>query len=120
MKDVKIDFLGHAGFLITTKNRKIAIIGYGIQGRGQALNLRDSGLEVIASEIKESQNYEIAKKDGFHSFKKFYDKRLYDRRTRYKGSRSGRSTEILQASRELEPQKYRQVQIFCEARIRPI
>jgi len=47
------------------KGRKIAIIGYGIQGRGQALNLRDSGLEVIVSEIKESPNYETAKKDGF-------------------------------------------------------
>ncbi len=47
------------------KNKKIAIIGYGIQGRGQALNLRDSGLNVIVSEIKESPNYEIAKKDGF-------------------------------------------------------
>jgi len=28
------------------KNRTIAIIGYGIQGRGQALSLRDSGLNV--------------------------------------------------------------------------
>ena len=48
------------------KNKKIAIIGYGIQGRGQALNLRDSGLNVIVSEIKESPNYEIAKSDGFN------------------------------------------------------
>lgn len=47
------------------KGKKIAIIGYGIQGRGQALNLRDSGLSVIVSEIKESPNYEIAKDDGF-------------------------------------------------------
>ena len=47
------------------KDKKIAIIGYGIQGRGQALNLRDSGLNVIVSEIKESPNYEVAKKDGF-------------------------------------------------------
>ncbi|MBU4589351.1 MAG: ketol-acid reductoisomerase, partial [Candidatus Omnitrophica bacterium] len=29
------------------KGKKIAIIGYGIQGRGQALNLRDSGLDVV-------------------------------------------------------------------------
>ena len=47
------------------KDKKIAIIGYGIQGRGQALNLRDSGLNVVVSEIKESPNYEIAKRDGF-------------------------------------------------------
>ena len=47
------------------KDKKIAIVGYGIQGRGQALNLRDSGLDVIVSEIKESPNYKIAKSDGF-------------------------------------------------------
>ena len=47
------------------KDKKIAIVGYGIQGRGQALNLRDSGLNVIVSEIKESPNYNIAKNDGF-------------------------------------------------------
>jgi len=52
--------------LSVLKAKKIAIIGYGIQGRGQALNLRDSGLNVIVSEIKESPNYEIAKKDGFN------------------------------------------------------
>jgi ketol-acid reductoisomerase len=51
--------------LSVLKNKKIAIIGYGIQGRGQALNLRDSGLNVIVSELKESPNYEIAKGDGF-------------------------------------------------------
>ncbi len=48
------------------KDKTIAIIGYGIQGRGQSLNLRDSGLNVVVSEIKESPNYEIAKKDGFN------------------------------------------------------
>ena len=29
------------------KDKTIAILGYGNQGRSQALNLRDSGLEVI-------------------------------------------------------------------------
>ena len=47
------------------KNKKIAIIGYGIQGRGQALNLRDSGLDVIVAELEGTTNYEQAKKDGF-------------------------------------------------------
>jgi len=45
--------------------KKIAIIGYGIQGRGQALNLRDSGLDVIVSELKDTENYKNAIKDGF-------------------------------------------------------
>jgi ketol-acid reductoisomerase len=47
------------------KNKTIAIIGYGIQGRGQALCLRDSGCKVVVSEIEGTPNYEQAKKDGF-------------------------------------------------------
>jgi len=47
------------------KDKKIAIIGYGIQGRAQALNLKDSGMNVIVSELKDTPNYEQAVKDGF-------------------------------------------------------
>ncbi len=47
------------------KGKKIAIIGYGIQGRGQSLNLRDSGLDVIVSELQGTPNYDTAVKDGF-------------------------------------------------------
>jgi len=47
------------------KSKTIAIIGYGIQGRGQALCLRDSGCKVIVSELEGTPNYEQAKKDGF-------------------------------------------------------
>ena len=47
------------------KGKTIAIIGYGIQGRGQALCLRDSGCNVIISELEGTPNYEQAKKDGF-------------------------------------------------------
>ncbi|MCK5215501.1 MAG: ketol-acid reductoisomerase [Candidatus Omnitrophica bacterium] len=47
------------------KDRKIAIIGYGIQGSAQALNLRDSGLNVIVAEREDSANYGIAIADGF-------------------------------------------------------
>ena len=47
------------------KNKKIAIIGYGIQGRAQALNLKDSGLNVIVSELEGTPNFDQAKKDGF-------------------------------------------------------
>lgn len=51
--------------LSALKGKKIAIIGYGIQGRGQSLNLRDSGLDVIVSELEGTPNYENAKADGF-------------------------------------------------------
>ena len=47
------------------KDKIVAIIGYGIQGRGQALCLRDSGINVIVSELEDTPNYEQAKQDGF-------------------------------------------------------
>jgi len=47
------------------KKRKVGIIGYGIQGHGQAQNLRDSGIEVIVSDLEGSPNWEKANKDGF-------------------------------------------------------
>jgi ketol-acid reductoisomerase len=47
------------------KDKTIAIIGYGIQGRGQALCLRDSGCRVVVSELAGTPNFEQAKKDGF-------------------------------------------------------
>lgn len=47
------------------KTKTIAIIGYGIQGRGQALCLRDSGCEVLVSELEGTENYQLAKEDGF-------------------------------------------------------
>lgn len=47
------------------KGKKIAIIGYGSQGHAQAQNLRDSGLEVIVSDLPGTENYKQAEKDGF-------------------------------------------------------
>jgi len=47
------------------KGKKIAIVGYGIQGRGQGLNLRDSGVDVIIAQRKGGKNYDQAIEDGF-------------------------------------------------------
>ncbi len=47
------------------KGKTTAIVGYGIQGRGQGLNLRDSGIEVIISQRPGGKNYELALEDGF-------------------------------------------------------
>ena len=47
------------------KGKKVAIIGYGIQGRGQGLNLRDSGVEVLIAQRKGGKNYDLAIEDGF-------------------------------------------------------
>lgn len=47
------------------KDKTIAVIGYGIQGRGQALCLRDSGCRVVIGQRQGSANFEQAKGDGF-------------------------------------------------------
>lgn len=47
------------------KGKKIAIIGYGSQGHAQAQNLRDSGLDVIVSQRKGGENYDLAVRHGF-------------------------------------------------------
>jgi len=50
------------------KGKTISILGYGSQGRAQALNLRDSGLEVIIGLPPKSKDRKIAVKDGFKVF----------------------------------------------------
>ncbi|MFO8053365.1 MAG: ketol-acid reductoisomerase [Candidatus Omnitrophota bacterium] len=45
--------------------KTVAVIGYGAQGRAQALNLKDSKVKVVVSELKGTDNYKQAKKDGF-------------------------------------------------------
>ncbi|MGR3311539.1 MAG: ketol-acid reductoisomerase [Candidatus Brocadiales bacterium] len=47
------------------KGKKIAIIGYGSQGHGQAQNLRDSGLNVSIGVRSKGASYNLAVKDGF-------------------------------------------------------
>ena len=47
------------------KDKTIAILGYGSQGHAQALNLRDSGCQVIISELPGSPNYDLAVSHGF-------------------------------------------------------
>ena len=47
------------------KGKTIAILGYGSQGHAHALNLRESGLNVIVAQRKGSKNYDLAVKDGF-------------------------------------------------------
>ncbi len=46
------------------KGKVVGIVGYGIQGRGQSLNLRDSGVNVIVAEIP-GPNFDQAVADGF-------------------------------------------------------
>lgn len=47
------------------KNEVIAIIGYGVQGPGQALNLRDNGFKVIIGQRRPSATWDKAVADGW-------------------------------------------------------
>lgn len=47
------------------KGKKVAIIGFGSQGHAQALNLRDSGVDVVVAELPGTENYELAQSHGF-------------------------------------------------------
>src|SRR5436190_12318636 len=47
------------------KNETIAILGYGVQGPGQALNLKDNGFNVIVGQRKDTKSWEKAVKDGW-------------------------------------------------------
>jgi len=47
------------------KNETVAVIGYGVQGPGQALNQKDNGINVIVGQRKNSKSWDKAISDGF-------------------------------------------------------
>lgn len=47
------------------KNETVAVIGYGVQGPGQALNLKDNGINVIVGQRKGTGSWEKALADGW-------------------------------------------------------
>src|SRR5688500_12111249 len=47
------------------RRRRVAVIGYGNQGRAQALNLKDSGVAVTVALALGSRRREAAQADGF-------------------------------------------------------
>ncbi|UZR94838.1 ketol-acid reductoisomerase [Chondrinema litorale] len=47
------------------KDETIAVIGYGVQGPGQALNQKDNGINVIVGQRKPSKSWDKAVADGF-------------------------------------------------------
>lgn len=53
------------GDLNVLKGKQVSVIGYGIQGRAQALNLRDSGVNVKVGLRKEGASWKKAVEDGF-------------------------------------------------------
>ncbi|MGE8554503.1 MAG: ketol-acid reductoisomerase [Chryseobacterium jejuense] len=47
------------------KDEVVAVIGYGVQGPGQALNQKDNGVNVIVGQRKNSKSWDKAVADGF-------------------------------------------------------
>ena len=72
----KIDFGGIVEEVVTAdefplekarevlKEETIAVLGYGVQGPGQALNLRDNGFPVIVGQRQNSKSWDRAVEDG--------------------------------------------------------
>jgi len=50
----------------------VCVLGYGPQGRGQALNLRDHGVKTIVA-VRKGKSYDLAKKDGWKPGKNLFD-----------------------------------------------
>ena len=47
------------------KDETIAVIGYGVQGPGQSMNLRDNGVNIIGGQRKGSKTWDKAVADGW-------------------------------------------------------
>ena len=73
----KIDFGGVLEEVVTSeeftlekaksilKNETVAVLGYGVQGPGQALNMRDNGIRVIVGQREGGRSWQRAVDDGF-------------------------------------------------------
>ncbi|MEF9949976.1 MAG: ketol-acid reductoisomerase, partial [Mucinivorans sp.] len=55
------------------KNETVAVIGYGVQGPGQSMNLRDNGINVIVGQRKNSKTWDKAIADGWVPGKTLFD-----------------------------------------------
>src|SRR5438874_4362148 len=43
----------------------VAVLGYGVQGRGQSLNMRDNGVNVIVGLRDHGRGWDLAQADGW-------------------------------------------------------
>jgi len=56
------------------KDETVAVIGYGVQGPGQSLNMKDNGINVIIGQAKEFKNdWDRAVKDGWEPGKTLFE-----------------------------------------------
>jgi len=64
MAELKI-FYDKDGSLAPLKGKTVAVFGFGSQGHAHAQNLRDSGVNVIVSELEGTHNHKLAVEAGF-------------------------------------------------------
>jgi ketol-acid reductoisomerase len=82
----KVDFGGVSEEIVTRKefplakarkvlkNEVVAVIGYGVQGPAQALNMKDNGITVIVGQAKRfKKDWDRARKDGWIPGKTLFD-----------------------------------------------
>jgi ketol-acid reductoisomerase len=43
----------------------VAVLGYGVQGRGQSLNMKDNGIRVIVGQREGGRGWDLARQDGW-------------------------------------------------------
>ncbi len=55
------------------KDETVAVIGYGVQGPGQSLNLKDNGINVIVGQRKPSGSWDKAIEDGWTPGKDLFE-----------------------------------------------
>ena len=55
------------------KNETVAVIGYGVQGPGQSLNLKDNGINVIIGQRKNSASWDKAISHGWEEGKDLFE-----------------------------------------------
>ncbi len=46
-------------------NEVVAVLGYGVQGRGQSLNMKDNGVRVIIGQREKTRSWDLAVEDGW-------------------------------------------------------
>src|SRR5277367_37474 len=46
-------------------NETVAVLGYGVQGRGQSLNMKDNGVNVIIGLRDKGRGWDLAQQDGW-------------------------------------------------------
>ncbi len=54
-------------------NETVAVLGYGVQGRGQSQNMRDNGIKVIVGQRKGGKAYDLCLQDGWIPSETLFD-----------------------------------------------